>query len=180
MSDDITDAINRIRGKLTAKAIAFKPVSREEVEAFETEHGIALPEGYRRFVLEIGNGGEKFYDIVPLGRVPRHFHRRAEDEFARLANPFPFTKFWVWEAEDSPDEARMEQVGDGRLILGDQGCGIYWALIVTGPQRGQMWHLTGEGIQPCAPPRDFLSWYEYWLDGHSDWWADFVWPSDHR
>jgi hypothetical protein len=43
-----------------------------------------------------------------------------------------------------------------------------------------MWHLTGEGIQPCAPPRDFLSWYEYWLDGHSDWWADFVWPSDHR
>jgi hypothetical protein len=35
-----------------------------------------------------------------------------------------------------------------------------------------MWWFTGEGIQPCAPRRDFLDWLEYWIDGGDDWWAE--------
>ncbi len=62
-------------------------------------------------------------------------------------------------------------VGDGTLVLGHDGCGMYWHLVITGPERGQVWQITDVGAQPCAPRRDFFSWYEYWLDGHDDWWS---------
>lgn len=40
-----------------------------------------------------------------------------------------------------------------------------WHLIVTGPERGHMWWVCGEGIAPTDPKMDFLRWYEDWLDG---------------
>jgi hypothetical protein len=48
---------------------------------------------------------------------------------------------------------------------------MYWCVIVTGPERGNVWMISDEGIQPTAPKRDFLQWYEDWLDGVRDWWA---------
>jgi hypothetical protein len=45
---------------------------------------------------------------------------------------------------------------------------MYWVLIVTGVARGEMWDLGSEGVIPTQPHRDFLSWYEYWLDGGHD------------
>jgi hypothetical protein len=46
-----------------------------------------------------------------------------------------------------------------------------WILIVTGPERGNIWFKCGEGIQPTSPKRDFLRWFEDWLDGVRDWWG---------
>lgn len=40
------------------------------------------------------------------------------------------------------------QVWDGALFLGDDGCGMYWALIVTGAQRGYVWNICDVGAQP--------------------------------
>jgi hypothetical protein len=48
---------------------------------------------------------------------------------------------------------------------------MYWHLIVAGPERGNVWTLSSEGIQPTAPKRDFLTWYEDWLDGKGSWYA---------
>ena len=141
-------------------------MARTNVEAFEKSHGITLPEGYRQFVIDIGSGGD--YGPPECGLLQPG---KMTNNLANLSKPFPFTKEWCWEDEENPDEQLLEKVGHGRLILGDDGCGEYWTLIVTGPQRGQIWNLTGEGILPCAPPRDFLSWFEYWLDGGTDWWA---------
>jgi hypothetical protein len=47
--------------------------SDAEASAFECRHGISLPEGYRRLLLEIGNGGNgpPFYLLGPLGRGPK-------------------------------------------------------------------------------------------------------------
>ncbi len=78
----------------------------------------------------------------------------------------------LWE-DDEPWTADKEQlratVHHGALPLGTDGCGMEWCLVVTGPERGQIWQLTSEGAQPLAPRRTFLSWYEYWLEGGSDW-----------
>ena len=61
----------------------------------------------------------------------------------------------------------------GNLCLGHQGCGLFFVLVVTGPERGQVWSLGDGGIQPLAPRCNFLEWYEYWLDGGDDWFRDF-------
>jgi hypothetical protein len=44
-----------------------------------------------------------------------------------------------------------------------------WHLIVTGAERGNVWMLCGEGVVPQDPNRDFLTWYEDWLDGVKNW-----------
>jgi hypothetical protein len=31
--------------------------------------------------------------------------------------------------------------------------------------------IAGEGIQPACPKRDFLTWYEDWLDGKDSFYA---------
>ncbi|CAM5271445.1 hypothetical protein STANM309S_06406 [Streptomyces tanashiensis] len=35
-----------------------------------------------------------------------------------------------------------------RCCMGTDGCGMYWHLIVTGPQRGHVWQIAGEGAMP--------------------------------
>jgi hypothetical protein len=78
---------------------------------------------------------------------------------------FPFTAQWIWENDELTDEGSRDQVGHGSICLGTDGCAIYWHLIVTGPERGNVWMICGEGIQPTCPKRDFLTWFEDWLDG---------------
>ena len=51
--------------------------------------------------------------------------------------------------------------------------GGYWLLIVAGPNRGQICNRRDMGIAPCAPKRDFLSWYESWLDGETQWFREY-------
>jgi hypothetical protein len=152
------------------------PLPAGEIRAFESAYGVLLPEEYRAFVEKVGNGGlgPPNLGMVPLGAVARGAGAEA---LAGLRRPFPLTEYWVWEGEEplSPEKIALRErvFTDGSLVLGEDGCGMFWHLVVTGPERGQMWHIADQGAQPCAPRRTFLSWYEYWLDGHDDWWADF-------
>lgn len=97
-------------------------------------------------------------------------------EWAELPNvrkPFPFTRFWVWEDGQESSEGTDSHVTFGSIYIGNDGCGAYWHLIITGPERGNVWMLCGEGIQPTCPKRDFLTWYEDWLDGKDSFYG---WP----
>lgn len=166
MNEKVSTIIERIQQKLNIAGKKIDPpLPLSEIEKFEHIHQIVLPEEYREFLLKVGNGGEgpPQYGLLPLGK--------ALNGLDDLSKPFPFIEEWVWESESNPNEELIKKVGHGRLILGDEGCARYWALIVNGPQRGFMWDLADVGIQPCVPARNFLSWYEYWLDGHDDWWA---------
>jgi hypothetical protein len=152
------------------------PLSAGEIGAFEATHGVLLPEEYRAFLEAVGNGGigPPAYGLVRLGAVAR---LAGAEALTSLRRTFPLTEYWVWEDEEplAPDRVALRQrvFTDGSLVLGDDGCGAFWHLVVTGPERGQVWFLSDVGAQPCAPRRTFLSWYEHWLDGHDDWWADF-------
>jgi hypothetical protein len=147
----------------------------EAVRAFEAEHAVVLPEPYRTFVAEISDGssqGPPEYGLVGLvesaeGRDP--------------GKPFPLTEAWMWEDDDGGHEdpdAVVEQVGlHGSLNLGTDGCGMDWHLVVTGPQRGHMWLVTGEGAMPhgaefggTTARAGFAGWVEHWSRG--DGWFD--------
>ena len=112
--------------------------------------------------------------MAPLGDAAddmRDEEPRTWTSLPHVAQPFPFTKPWGWEDGDTSEEGTRDEVGRGSICVGNDGCGMYWFVIVTGPERGNVWMICGEGIQPTVPKRDFLQWYEEWLDGVREWWA---------
>jgi len=156
------------------------PLGWGAVRAFETHHGIVLPEPYRTFVAEITDGaiaGPPFYGMVRLGSLPRH--GRDGRRKRHLTKPFPLTEAWMWEDDERPHEqlgAVVEPVLDhGSLVLGTDGCGMYWHLIVTGAHRGHIWLISGEGAQPfgaefgyTTADSGFGGWVRHWVEG-KDW-----------
>ncbi len=56
-SSEMDTVIHRIKEKTAQNQIILgAPLPEQEILAFEQTAGITLPEGFRRFLLEIGNG----------------------------------------------------------------------------------------------------------------------------
>jgi hypothetical protein len=64
---------------------------------------------------------------------------------------------------------------DGRDAGGEPGIGKGGqnkrACPLFAPFRLNVWMISGEGVQPACPKRDFLTWYEDWLDGKDSFYA---------
>ena len=161
----------RIKQGVREQDIPMNPVlSEEQVRAFEQKHQITLPEGYRRFLLEVGDGCYMFDDYPSYQLLPLEADRPAEN----YAAPFPFTEY-VIEGDEPLSDEFWEQVQRGTLELIDIGCGQTFQLIITGPCRGEVWSLCEMGTHPCCQRQDFLGWFERWLtDGDRvDYYAEF-------
>ncbi|GHU21587.1 hypothetical protein FACS1894172_07530 [Spirochaetia bacterium] len=163
---DVDGDIQRIRQKAQVNAVELNlVVSIELIRMFERQSGIVFPEELTRFYTEVGNGC-KMID----GFYLRKFEE-LEIDIRQTKEEFPFTHYWIW--EDNPDGGHIADTYKGNIEVIDIGCGQTWNIIMTGKERGQMWWFCGEGIQPCAPRRAFLSWFEYWLDGNGDYFSEF-------
>ncbi|MGX1950740.1 SMI1/KNR4 family protein [Streptomyces anulatus] len=178
-----------LREIFASRPDAVPPAGPEAVRSFETEHGIVLPEPYRTFVAEICDGlraGPPDYGLLPFARTPSDWGSDRPERL--LAEPFPLTEAWLWEADDDGTalseqefDDRVESVFDhGSLVLGTDGCGMYWHLIVTGPQRGHVWLIDENGAIPFGTRSDaslmpgvpgFAGWVTHWSQGRS-WFAD--------
>jgi len=165
------------------------PLPATEVEAFERKYGITLPEDYKYFLTEVGNGGAgPFYGVIPLG----------EWDFKEDVRPGqPLVHVQAWDLPDSireqePDlepkmspeeedrlmekwdklrDAAYSNVMDGALPICDRGCGFFQRLVVNGPQKGLIWNdgrADDAGIEPLCDPSGrqmtFADWYLDWLD----------------
>ncbi|MER5501507.1 MULTISPECIES: SMI1/KNR4 family protein [unclassified Streptomyces] len=156
------------------------PLGWDAVCAFEAAHGIVLPEPYRTFVAEICDGsfsGPPEYGLVALTEMPKDWGNGRPERV--LAKPFPLTGAWVWEGEEDdprPEEeieALLEQVFyHGSIVLGTDGCGMYWHLVVAGPHRGHVWNIGGEGAVPfgaefghTTSEPGFAGWVGHWAAG---------------
>jgi SMI1/KNR4 family protein SUKH-1 len=151
------------------------PLSQEDIRSFETRFGVILPDEYRQFLIRDGDGGAfgPRYGLLPLGTLPPHWSE-VHDYSTRLRRPFPLEAAWVWEDEpEAPDLGRrMESVDDGVLLLGEEGCGARWILVVTGTRAGEVWLTTGEGIAPTS--LTFRPWLERFSTDGEEWWASLV------
>lgn len=169
--------VDRILKKVQSKGrVLNAPISERAVQDFEVAHGIQVPDGYREFLLRAGNGGDgpPEYGLGPLGLPANDMsaeQARWWVELRDVKKPFPFTSTWVWEDGQESEEGTEEQVNFGSIYIGNDGCGAYWHLIVSGPERGNVWMIAGEGVTPACPKRDFLTWYEDWLDGKDSFYA---------
>ncbi len=152
---------------VAAGEVRFGPrADADEVRRFEERHGVALPDEYRRMILELGDGGDgpPYYGVEPLSaRRVEHGVPDPDDGPAPLAERFPGvprTDFEELSAEEG-DRAWAE-FEKGRLLLGTDGCAILFVLVLTGSARGQVWQIDEFGARPEA--EDVLAWYAAWLE----------------
>ncbi|MFE8008605.1 SMI1/KNR4 family protein [Streptomyces sp. NPDC057418] len=181
-----------LRDVFASRPEAIPPVGWAVVRSFEAEHGIVLPEPYRTFVAEVCDGlraGPPYYGLLPLVQTLSDWGSDRPDRL--LAKPFPLTASWLWEEDESEEdeetasgqelEDRIDSVYDhGSLLLGTDGCGMHWHLIVTGPQRGHVWLIDENGAVPFGTRPDsslmpgtpgFAGWATHWAQGRS-WFAE--------
>ena len=84
--------LERIKQGIKEQDIQMGPVlSEEQIRAFEQKHQITLPEGYRRFLLEVGDGCYMFDDYPSYQLLPLE----ADREIENYAAPFPLTEYEV-------------------------------------------------------------------------------------
>lgn len=179
------DVENASREELDALRAAFgagdggaSALGWEGVREFEAEYGVVLPEPYRSFVAEVTDGsalGPPEFGLESLGTAGGGSEgavrrgRRAR----RLGRPFPLTDAWVWEDDPRPvaeiDPVLERVFDDGSVVLGTDGCGMYWHLVVSGPHRGHVWLITGEGAVPFGAEfghtggdAGFAGWVRHW------------------
>ena len=203
-----------------------KVLQEEEVQKFEECYQIRLPEDYRNFLLEVGNGGAgPYYGINRLEDAVVDYHKDKKDY---LKEPFPHTEDWNWSSsifqvwdwisrsnmielsdffhqkylltseeevskpeweaiklfsgmvnEDTSDffesvysrEYFNKSIDSGSIDICDYGCGLRFKLIISGPERGNIWfdsRVDQGGLRPIknseGEKMNFLEWYNEWLE----------------
>jgi hypothetical protein len=158
------------------------PLREDEVRRFEAVHQILLPSDYRDFLTQLGNGGAgPGYGLEMLGHFCGITWNENPGLVGELARPFPYSDSWNAEPVDDTrpvdeqyrqqDEYWSSRHVNGALPVCDQGCNLRECLIVTGPERGNMWiddRADWMGLYPNhkggCDRLTFLAWYRMWLD----------------
>lgn len=160
-----------------------KCLSLSEVEHVEKKFNFTLPDCYKTFLMEIGNGGISYdgsaagpyYGIYPLGKNLDELAETAAQNLGLPAQIGPNQSDEEWELlvsklknEGLSDEDYEEELGSlyaGIMPLGSQGCTYLHALIVTGEYAGRVVNANMDLEKPrfCFE-KNFLDWYERWLD----------------
>jgi hypothetical protein len=163
--------------------VVHAPASPQAVSDIEERLAIKLPQAYRRFLLEVGNGGDgydgsaagPFYGIYGLSdRLEREWLPKV---VARPCILSPGMSQPEWEAlvaslgldgdlDDNAYDEALNTLFGGLLAVGSQGCSVYHGLVVNGPYAGRVVNIDMEfSSRPVfAFEPDFLAWYERWLD----------------
>jgi SMI1 / KNR4 family (SUKH-1) len=156
------------------------PVSEAEINRFEQEYQVTLPEGYRTFVTCLGNGPagpsyglfsfQEALETTGFGKLPPKSLLSAPFSHKDYYQPLNDQEYLVIESrrEVAPeeDERYWTNMRQGALVLSDEGCGMEHFLILTGSARGEMWVDNRANDGGMASLKcDFLTWYERWLDG---------------
>jgi hypothetical protein len=144
-------------------------LDEETIKSVENRYQIRLPEDYRRFLLEVGNGGAgPFYGLFKLGEQDSGWGFCSWEDGYLLGNPatpFPYRERWnlpetfwseaphhrEWKNEVEYDQAyqawdtRLEEiywapaVMNGAIPICHLGCALRQWLVVTGVERGNIW-----------------------------------------
>ena len=166
----------KVFGASSHKYLVSPPLNRSEIEAFESKYNISLPESFKIFLLNIGNGGISFansaagpfYGIYPLGHKVNISYNVNDDPKESLTRPVlihPQITNQEWEALIEQNNSNQGKIYSGILPIGTQGCTYIHGLILNGTHRGKVVNLDIDLQMPIFTFEDnFLDWYERWLD----------------
>ena len=144
------------------------PLSERTVRDYERRHGVTLPDQYRRFVTEVGDGGAgPNYGLFRLRDV-------FEEPWLGRGDPTkPFRHTHAWNLPRAKQRERAywhPRWLDGAVPISHHGCGYLDWLVVNGPFAGTLWYDAREhlgGLVPLFHRRArlvFDVWYLEWLD----------------
>lgn len=155
---NITDKNLKLFGANKHKYCWNMPASLEEVERFEQKLGISLPEDYRNFLLQAGNGGAgPFYGLFSLKEIEYWLTWDLELDKLPFLSPEHTSK-------DFKDLDMEEDWKRGCMPIGSEGDTYFTCIMVSGPNRGRIVYIEYEGNWFFFPKEpDFLSWYQRWL-----------------
>jgi len=149
--EEYPSVIERIKAKIAQKNINLgSTISETEIAAFESACNTRLPQAYRLFLQEVGDG---WNDPAAEG-IASPIHRLAEIERKDLSRPLTLTDGWLWEVEEDEeqlsDESFEHKLGNQGVELMDEGCGMTYELITAGPCAGEVWSFSDVGVSPCC------------------------------
>ena len=178
-----TDSFFEVFGASSHEYRLDSPIDTKEVESFEDKYNISLPEEYKIFLTQIGNGGNEhrsqvgnsgagpYYGIYKLGHKYQLFMGNIAFPTLEYLTKEPFfnseTTKEEWEKiSENMSENIFERVYAGILTIGACGCAGYMGIMLNGENAGRVVHTYDE-IEYCprfARETNFLDWYENWLD----------------
>ncbi|WP_353097427.1 SMI1/KNR4 family protein [Tissierella praeacuta] len=163
-SEQYNIILKRIKEKCRDEDIFLgEELLEQEISLFEEKHNVILPEAYRKFLIEVGDGCDMIdgFKMKSLASIDELISEK-------LSVTFPFENPWILEGEECVSESRLLEVGNGNIELIYIGDSQSYNLIVTGKCRGEIWFFCDVGIQPCCQRQDFLGWFERWIDSGND------------
>ncbi|MDR2967013.1 MAG: SMI1/KNR4 family protein [Methanobacteriaceae archaeon] len=182
-----TDSFFEVFGADSHKYRLDAPINIKEVEIFEKNYNISLPDGYKVFLTQIGNGGNEYNSVTGnSGTGPDYGIFKLGHKYHFMANPTsnylekpPFfnskttKEDWDKISENMPenihDDEYVKELGrvyTGIFAIGFCGCCGFNGIMLSGEDTGRIVHITDE-IEYCpqfAKEANFLDWYENWLD----------------
>jgi hypothetical protein len=157
----IRDRTLRVRAAIaTGRSVMTRsPLNEMDVVAAERQFGVTLPDGYRQFLLHVDSGGPGPVDMrrLFLGDAGWCWENDLDTDLTALSEPFPdqrafdreYAEFYTEQQPPSTPEdreawyAREEELlrrqTSGAVYLGDEGHNFSILLVVSGPERGNVW-----------------------------------------
>jgi hypothetical protein len=163
---DRKDPKRRIFGASEHQYKLNPPRAIVDIEKFEARHGIALPEDYRFFISQIGDGGAgPSYGLFPFGKDDEECDWEGGGLVGDLSKPFSHKtawnqpeSFWACAPDPAPgtpaeEEDKLYEAWDkvmeehywnpsimnGAIPICHKGCALRQWLVVSGDQRGFVW-----------------------------------------
>jgi hypothetical protein len=162
-----------------------KKIKEKEIIKFEKKHNVHLPEDYKIFLVEIGNGGAgPFYGILPLEMgLFCDIDNPNKKYITNPSKPFLLSEAWNMEyTGDYEDESALDKFEEkyysnellnGTIRICNFGCGHFINLVINGSEFSHIWsddRGSNEGIFPFKyytngkDRMTFYEWYKCWLD----------------
>ncbi|WP_240478078.1 SMI1/KNR4 family protein [Flavobacterium sp. ABG] len=159
-------------------------LNEKDILKFEKEYDLELPECYRTFLTNVGNGGigfnasgaGPFYGIYPFGKmIEELIDKNTKEYLSQDCVWYPNMTDEYWDEitknideegiSDEDFEIELGKIFSGILPLGSQGCSYIHGLVLNGEFKGRVVNLDLDRQKPKFTfENNFLDWYERWLD----------------
>ncbi len=127
------------------------PLSEPLLAEAEDRYGCKFPADYRRYLLEIADGG--------AGPGLGIFSLAKAVELSDSLRDFPFqTEYSFYPSNDGP--YCYDDLHNGSLVLSHYGCSMFAMLIVRGESGSQIWYDGEDYVKPLAS--NFSEWIVEW------------------